>query len=250
MNNTPRPGYDIPLGDLIDFHCHILPGVDDGAKNINVSWEMVDLSARQGIQALCFTPHFYADRDDPAKFFARRDKAFIDLKRSVPTVYPVMTCGAEIHYFEGIASMDTIMRMRISGTDLLLIEMPFQKWTERCVADIIEINSRKGIQVFLAHIERYFRHSSPEMLAHLRSQGVLIQSNAEFFIDKPTRRQALKMLENGEIDLIASDSHNLTSRPQNLRQAYDIIEEQLGADFAEALRVRGRLLLRSILPAG
>ena len=250
MGDARRPGYDYPLGDLIDFHCHILPGIDDGAKDINVSWAMIDASVRQGIQAVCFTPHFYADRDDPEKFFQRRDKAFIDLKRSVPTVFPVMACGAEIHYFEGVAAMEQLMRMRITGTDLLLIEMPFRRWTDRCVADIVEINSRKGVQVFLAHIERYLRHSTPEMLSHMRSQGVLIQSNADFVIDRSTRSRALRMLNDGEIDILASDSHNLRSRPQNLRDAYDVIDEELGEDFSEALRVRGRLLVRNILPAG
>ena len=229
MNNTPRPGYDIPLGDLIDFHCHILPGVDDGAKNINVSWEMVDLSARQGIQALCFTPHFYADRDDPAKFFARRDKAFIDLKRSVPTVYPVMTCGAEIHYFEGIASMDTIMRMRISGTDLLLIEMPFQKWTERCVSDIIEINSRKGIQVFLAHIERYeclfgrriYRLKREHTVRYQVNCRTLVRTNMGFLKKWQLRRWFKKEL----IDYVASDMHDLKARRNRMGASARALEK-------------------------
>lgn len=247
MAENRRPGYDYPTGSLVDFHCHMLPGIDDGAKDINVSWEMIDSSVKQGVRCICFTPHFYADSDSPDKFLKRRNDAFVVLKRSIPTVYPVMTCGAEIHYYEGLTKMEELPHMRILGTELLLVEMPFTKWTDRMIHDILEICSRPGFKVIIAHIERYDKYADPEMADIMRSGGAIIQSNAGFFINSKTQRRALKMLENGDIDIIASDSHNMESRPPNLKEAYYIIKEKFGASFTDRLIRKETLFMNSVL---
>ncbi len=248
MDEILRPGYDFPIGNLVDIHCHMLPGIDDGAKDIKTSWSMIDESVSQGVKCICFTPHFYADSDKPKNFLERRNKAFLTVKKSVPTRYPVMSCGAEIHYYEGLTSMEELRYMRILGTELLLIEMPFSKWTDRMISDIEEINSRSEYIVVLAHIERYLKFAAPEVISRLHAHGVIIQSNAGFFIERQTRRTALKMFENREIDVLSSDSHNMNSRPPNLKKAFDIIDDRFGAGASELLIQNGSELVKNIMP--
>lgn len=60
---------------MIDFHSHILPGVDDGSKNVEMSLEMLRASAAQGVTDICLTPHFYAERNTPEKFLEKRRRA-------------------------------------------------------------------------------------------------------------------------------------------------------------------------------
>ena len=82
MDEILRPGYDFPIGNLVDIHCHMLPGIDDGAKDIKTSWSMIDESVSQGVKCICFTPHFYADSDKPKNFLERRNKAFLTVKKA------------------------------------------------------------------------------------------------------------------------------------------------------------------------
>ena len=111
-----------------------------------------------------------------------------------------------------------------------MIEMPFHKWDESEVADIIRISMNEGLNVILAHIERYLSWQEEGVIDRLRDAGVFIQSNAEFFISPSTRPKALDMLRNNMIHILGSDTHNTSSRPQMIGEAKTIIREQLGED--------------------
>ena len=111
-----------------------------------------------------------------------------------------------------------------------MIEMPVHKWDESEVADIIRISMNEGLNVILAHIERYLSWQEEGVIDRLRDAGVFIQSNAEFFISPSTRPNALDMLRNNKIHILGSDTHNTSSRPQMIGEAKTIIREQLGED--------------------
>ena len=217
-----------------DFHSHILPGIDDGSRSVTESLEMLRLEAEHGISTVVATPHFYAHRDNLERFLKRRERAE-ELLRSELSGHPDLpeiVVGAEVHYFSGIGDSDLISSLRIGSTKYILIEMPKSPWTEEMYLAFLKIYDRIGIIPIVAHVDRYitrFRtYGIPKRLAEL---PVLVQANAEFFLNKGTSSMAMRMLKAGNIHLLGSDCHNLHSRKPNLGEALERIEDRLGPEM-------------------
>lgn len=213
---------------MFDVHCHILPGIDDGSKNVEMSLEMLNLEVQQGIEGVVFTPHFYADMNDPAKFLSKREKALQELETNLEKIqnYPKYTVGAEVHYFRGMSRTDDLEKLCIGNSDYILIEMPFRDWQSVFIDEIEEISTVLGLRVIIAHIERYFDQDKKLVKRLLNNPDLLIQCNAEFFIEKKTTSKAIKLMKSGRIDLLGSDSHNLDTRRPNLAEAIEIIQNK------------------------
>ena len=208
---------------MIDIHTHILPRIDDGSSSLDMSIEMLRQERSQGITKVVLTPHFYAAQNSPRVFLERRDRAYEQLLAAWTPELPELHLGAEVQYFDGICQMGGLSRLCMDGQTTLLLEMPFSPWSHQAVQDVLELNSRRDIQVILAHIERYCSYAPADVWDRFRDGGVLMQSNASFFLNWRTRRKALKMFQNGEIQFVASDCHNLTTRPPQLGPAWEYI---------------------------
>ncbi len=235
---------------MVDVHCHILPGVDDGSRSVAMSLEMLSRAAAQGVGAIVFTPHFYADMDSPETFLARRNEAFATLTNAV-LEHPIQDCpyfalGSEVHYFRGISRSDAPEKLCFGNSDYVLIEMPFRSWQPQMISEIEEISKVLGLRVIIAHIERYLDQDKKLVRRLIDNPDLIIQSNAEFFIEKATTKLALKMLKAGQIDLLGSDCHNLDSRRPNLSDAFDIIENKLGPRYTDRLIRNGRAVFEEV----
>lgn len=217
---------------IVDFHSHILPCVDDGSKSLEMSIEMLKMMAKQGVRHVVATPHFYPQHDTPERFLARRKEAEIALReemRKYPDL-PTLSFGAEVYYFPGISDSDSVSELTIDGKRCILIEMPEGPWTDTMYRELEGLYVKRGLVPIVAHIDRYigrFRtYGIPRRLAQL---PVLVQANAEFFLERSTATMALRMLKQGKIHLLGSDCHNLTTRKPNLGSAVALIQNQLGA---------------------
>ncbi len=217
---------------MTDLHTHILPGVDDGAKSVEESLEMLRASARSGVDTVALTPHFYADRDDPCRFLKRRDAALERLKAAMEASgesFPRLILGAEVAYFEGIADCEELSLLRLSGTRLILIEMPWIRWNERMIEEVCSIYERTGLIPVIAHIDRYAELFRDRRIGEVFWwRPVLVQANASFFADWRYKRLALKMMERGQIHLLGTDCHNMTTRPPCMEKALAPIDKRLG----------------------
>lgn len=222
---------------MIDIHCHILPGMDDGSQSLTESLSMLKACAAQGIRWIAATPHFYAWENGPEEFLRRRAAAAQRLQTVCRPGLPRLKLGCELYYFEGISRCEALDALRLEDTRLLLLEMPLTRWTKRMLREIWEIQNRQGIVVLLAHMERYLRWQEPEVWDALLDWGVLNQCNAEFFLRWSTRRRALRMLREGRIHLLGSDSHNMAKRPPRLGAALDVLDLR----ERELLNENGRL---------
>lgn len=201
---------------MVDFHTHILPGIDDGSKDLQESLEMLRLEQKMGVEALVLTPHYYSGQNSPEKFLLRRDRAWKTLSGALEEGMPRLLLGAEVQYFDGMENLESLPLLCIQGTKLLLLEMPFCSWDARMLRTVQEINGMNGIQVILVHIDRYLSFpQNPGALALLRRSGILMQVNTSFFEGWFQRRKAMSMLKKGEFQLIGSDCHNLSSRRPN-----------------------------------
>lgn len=216
---------------VTDFHSHILPNVDDGSASIEASLTMLRMEVEQGIEHVIATPHFYPQRDNPDRFLERRDRAIAKLREAMGADenLPAITLGAEVYFFRGMSESDQLSRLTIDGKKCILVEMPLAPWSEDMYQELEAIWSRRGILPIIAHIDRYIRplrtYGIPERLVDM---PVLVQANAEFFLNKSTAGMALRMLKADRIHLLGSDCHNTTTRKPNLGDALQLIRHKLG----------------------
>lgn len=226
---------------MFDFHTHILPGIDDGSRSVQESLSMIDELARQGATGIAATPHFYPQRSSPEKFFAKRADAWTKLEPHLKAGWPEIRLGAEVQYFEGIKHYEGLERFCIEGTRLLLLEMPLCSWTARMVAAVAEMNRRENLRILLAHMERYLPYGNQAAWKSLAEQGVLIQASTGFFAEK--RRKAMKLMRDGYIHFLGTDSHNMDARRPDLAPALETILRKKGKQWLAELECREEAVL-------
>lgn len=229
------------MSRVFDFHTHILPGVDDGSRDVEESLAMLEELTRQGASGVAATPHFYALQSSPERFFAKRQAAWEKLKPCLGAEAPEIRLGAEVQYFEGIHRYDGLEQFCMEGTRLLLVEMPECTWTMRMVSAILDVKNRKNVTVLLAHIERYLPYRNGKVCEQLLENGILMQASTGFFIEK--RGMAMKMLREDKIHFLGTDSHNMDRRKPNLAQALEIINRKKGAQLLAELKRREAVVL-------
>ena len=228
---------------MTDFHMHVLPEMDDGSKSVEMSLGMLERSSAYGVKTVAATSHFYAWENSPRKFLARRAEAYSRLmsaaagREDLPRVLP----GAEVCFFDGVSGMDELEALCLEGTRLLLLEMPFVRWTERMLREV-ETIQRGGLIPVAAHIERYLDFQPKGLMNEFLSLGLYLQCNASFFLDRRARR-ALKMFRKGQVRFLGSDAHNLSRRPPNLGGAVKLIEKKLGREEWDRFEAEADLLI-------
>lgn len=229
---------------MIDWHSHVLPGMDDGSRDADESIAMIAALKSQGADHVIATPHFYANDESVDEFLNRREESFAMLREKLTSGMPRILCGAEVRYYPGIGRMSNLERLKIEDTDLLLLEMPMGKWTEYTLKELTELSSTRNITVLLAHIERYLSMQRHDVWERLLNSGILMQVNSGFFNGFLNRYKALRLLANGMIHFIGSDCHNMTTRAPNLCQLYELIERKFGEDFVYQMNEYGYSMLK------
>ena len=231
---------------VIDFHTHILPKVDDGSASSEESVAMLQMQAQQGIRRVIATPHFYPQYDAPDAFLQRRDAAFRRLQEvsSKPPDLPEVILGAEVYYYHGISESEALSQLTIGEKKCILIEMPMPPWSDHMYRELEQIYSRRGLIPVIAHVDRYIApmrtHGIPQRLAKL---PVMVQANADFFLQRNTRRMAMRMLKQHRIHLLGSDCHNLSSRAPNMGQALELVRRRAGEQVLQWIYANQQELL-------
>ena len=229
---------------MIDWHSHILPGIDDGSQNVTESSELLKMLSDQGVKTVVATPHFFANSDTIESFLEKRKNSYDTLSEHVSTDNPEILLGAEVKYYQGISRMNELKKLCIDNSKLLLLEMSMSRWTEYTLRELEELSLSRDITVVLAHIERYLKFQNDETWNRLYENGILMQVNASFFTAFSTKRKALTYLENGDIHFIGSDCHNLTSRAPRIGKAFKIIKNKLGESFINQMNEYGYSVLK------
>ena len=150
---------------MVDFHSHILPGMDDGADSLRTSLAMLRESARQSVDILCATPHFSADEDDVVSFLGRREEAFAYMrsvmKKAGGEAFPEIRLGAEVRYFPGLSEAKDIRDLCLEGTPFLLIDPPTAPWSDDMLDEIERCVVTLRCVPVIAHIDRRPAHAHP-----------------------------------------------------------------------------------------
>jgi protein-tyrosine phosphatase len=217
----PHPGWSSPL---IDLHCHILPGVDDGPASFEESLAMARLAEADGVQAIVTTPHCDLDTTcpDPNQI---RDLTFElnDLLTDEGLRLRVLP-GAEVRPTPGLLEAlerDQVLTVADRGR-FVLIELPSGGYPV-FVAELFFRLQVAGITPIIAHAERsdYLR-ASPQVLEEMAARGYPIQVNVGSLLGADgakVRREALRLVQGGLATVIASDGHGARSRKPVLTPA-------------------------------
>ena len=144
--------------------------------------------------------------------------------------------GAEVRYFPGIGRAQEISRLCVRQTRTLLLETPFEQWTESMLRDVRDLIERQRLNLVLAHVERYpeFQHSR-RIWEHVLALSLTPQLNAGSFLGRDRflrkdrfRHFCLDFLAERPDTIIGTDCHNLSGRRPNLSEARAVIAEALG----------------------
>lgn len=241
--------------DLVDFHTHILPGIDDGSRDESMTKAMLVEEKRQGVVKVIATPHFYADQMSVDGFLKHRDAAMEktkNIRQEAEEPLPETIAGAEVYYFSGIGRAAEISRLCIGNTRVLLLEMPFEQWTGGVLTDVEDLIRRQNLSIVLAHIERYIRfQKSMDVWNRIMNLPLHTQINAGSFVNKgrflrPDHRWkfSIDFLKKYPDTLhLGSDCHNMTSRAPNLARGRESIAASLGQEFLNRIDISTSVLL-------
>ena len=213
---------------MIDFHSHILPGIDDGSRSPEESRRMLEALAGQDVDLVALTSHYYASRHTPEEFLERRAAAFERLRPVLTEELPEVRLGAEVLYFRGITRMEALPRLRLEGTRLLLLEMPFATWSDGEIHEVIDLCHDPEFVVLLAHIERYLKFQKAAVWDRLLEEGAMMQCNASFLLPLLQQRKAVSMIREGRVHVLGTDCHNMSARPPRMDEALAVLHKRLG----------------------
>ena len=201
------------LSGFVDIHNHILPGIDDGAKTVEDSIELIKGFGEFGVNNFICTPHimenYYAN--NPTSILT--SLALLKNELKMQGMASVKIAAAAEHMidagFEKLLDTNTMMPLAAS---YILIEMSYLQPSINFDEALIKIKE-KGFFPILAHPERYvYLHSRPHEYKRLKKKGLLFQTNMLSFSDyygKDVKKMAHKLLEENLVDFIASDVHKI-----------------------------------------
>ncbi len=236
---------------MIDTHCHLLAGLDDGPRSFNDSIRMARHLHETGVQLVVCTPHYNARFPTPTPAAAAALERLADALATLEIPLG-LRLAAELDTATAIEARPGDLTTRALAPGYVLIELvsatqPAQ--IDRVVARLAELQL---LPVF-AHPERCrVVQQKPDLLDVARSDGALVQVVASSLIPSATAvvgRTGWSMIEAGRVDLVASDAHRPQSGRLNLGPLEAEIARRYGAPAAADLLSRGPARLLGIAVA-
>jgi protein-tyrosine phosphatase len=234
---------------MIDMHCHILPGMDDGPGSIEEAVEMARIAVGDGITDIIATPHTHDGvyMQEPERVAAAAEALQLELeRRGIPLrIHP----GMEVHFhLDMLKHLDKGELLTLAGgTEYLLLELPFQQ-IPSYATDFIHSLLHAGITPIIAHPERNaILLEKREVLAEWIEMGALAQLTAESLTGRFGKRlkvAAKEMVRQRLVQLIASDAHDPIRRRPFLSEAYHLIAKIDSPEAADLFRANAEAVLR------
>ena len=215
---------------MIDFHSHIIHGVDDGAKNLDMSLEMLQNADSEGVEYICATPHFITEEFEISreKYLEKLNRLILASKEESFNVK--ILSGLEIYMHPNLPKLYKEKKIwGINDSKYLLIELPmgqFPIYTENVFYELMLL----GAKPILAHPERNNQIiKKHDLVINLIEQGVLMQINSGSLLGdygKEVKKTAEELLKNNMIHILGSDGHNITSRKTKIKEAFAIVKHK------------------------
>lgn len=228
-----------PDWQMIDIHCHILPGLDDGAQDISETVAMLKIAASEGVSDMVVTPHFR-----PGRFTASPEKVMETLWKVQKAaereqisirLYP----GNEVYYFDDMAEYLKQQKLcTLNGSACVLIEFSPSAML-RTIQNAADKLLNEGYRPILAHVERYESlQANAEDAVFLHEMGMQLQVNASTVMGKAgtaSKRFVYRLLDENAVDYIGSDAHGSRHRTPEIARCRDAIIKRYGYEYAQRL---------------
>ncbi len=231
---------------MIDFHSHILPGIDDGAQDVETSLKMLSICKDSDIEAVLMTPHCHPmSQEKVDTFIENRENAFDILSGAVKkqkATLPKIIPAAEVRIYNGLHKLSGLEKLCIKDTNYMLLEMPYEVWKDYAFEEIYQL-TRLGFRPIMAHLDRFL--DQEKSFGEIFSLDVQVQINSSAFIDSSIRKKMLKLFESGRIQVLGSDAHNLSTRSPDMSAAYNILERKFGKEYVDYINASGNTILKN-----
>ncbi len=188
----------------IDFHAHILPRCDHGSDSWRTSRQQLKLAREAGVEVICATSHFYGHHTSVEHFLEKRQRCYEDLMAHAPKGSPRVLLGAEVLAFEGIERLPGLAKLRLQGTKMLLLEMPFTRWSDGLLESVEALSEDERFRIVLAHVDRYDRRAVEQLFELNYVRG---QLNVDNLKKRFGKRYLREWAQEGLIVAVGSDIH-------------------------------------------
>ena len=217
------PGGDLSAdpGFAADLHCHLLPGIDDGARDLDDAIEMARQAAADGIEAICATPHIRHDHDVRISELPARIAEVREALAASGVAVRVISGGEVAETALGGLESAELAAVALGEGAWILLEPrpgPLSHHLDDAVAQLEEA----GFRAIIAHPERHAGPDLAERLRGLAGLGALIQVTADHLVRPETAPTLLDLAADGLVHLLGSDAHSSRAgRPVRLSEALE-----------------------------
>ena len=231
---------------MTDLHCHILPNIDDGAKDVSISLRLLEKEYADGVRNIAFTSHFNSEWTTPDAFLQKRAAAYETLTAALPTGPEAMQfrfkLGCEVYFSPKLCELDA-KALCIGDTSYMLVEFPTTH-KPHFIRQTFALLQEQGVLPLIAHIVRYpYVLEDPTLLYNWVAAGAYVQINAGALLDSPKLRRTLcKFISWQLVHVISTDTHSLDKRPPRMAEAAAVLEKELGRETASKLLQNGDAL--------
>lgn len=236
---------------MVDIHTHILPGMDDGARDFEESLRLCMLGRNHHIKKTVVTPHFNS-MGDVDSFIEKRDENIRVLKKNLELngIDMEIYAGAEVYVNDDVFFAQNLRRLTINNSRYLLVEFDFSGKRLRDIFDYLDELYSMDVVPIIAHPERYeYFQADYDAVNELVSNGVLFQINAGSLASRDGREAfelAYEMAYKGAAAFIATDTHSLQRRPNDMGEMLRAFPQDIeGSRMFKMLERNGELVLNN-----
>ena len=233
---------------MVDLHCHLLPGIDDGSKNMEISLRLASEAVENGVTHALLTPHhmngrYVNHKQDVIKLtneFREQLKA-----HQIPlTVFPGQEVRINGQLIDALDHDDILFADE--DNRYLMLEFPdddVPHYTNQMIFDL----QQRGVTPVIVHPERNTKiMSQPDLLYQLLEKGCLSQITASSYVEtfgKKVETFSRQLIEAGQGYVFASDAHDLPGRKYEMRQAFEKLGQEFGSELVEQYQNNARSII-------
>ena len=229
---------------MVDLHCHILPGIDDGSKDIEETLEMARIAVSEGVHHIICTPHYiqYSDYYNKKQVEALVDE--MNERLNEEGISLTLSAGHEVYMTPDLPKLVQEGEVStLNNTQYLLVEFPMND-IPLYAEDVFYELRLMGLTPILAHPERYpMIIENPNLLLKFLNLGVLCQANVgsiRGFFGERVKETVFKLIEHRMIHFIATDAHTPRNRSPKVQKALEAVTK-LDATLAQELFIENPL---------
>ncbi|WP_137602035.1 tyrosine-protein phosphatase [Paucilactobacillus nenjiangensis] len=233
---------------MIDLHCHLLPGIDDGSKNMETSLRLAKEAVENGITHALLTPHhmngvYINHKSDVIQLTEKFQKAINEAGIGL-TVFP----GQEVRINGDLlqALDDNDILFADDGNRYLMLEFPDDD-VPTYTTDMIYQLQMRGIVPIIVHPERNTKiMKHPEIMYQLLEKGCLSQITASSYVGtfgEKVETFSKQLISTGQAYVFASDTHDLPGRKYEMKEAFEKMKSEFGESLANEYKENAKFII-------